>query len=85
MNNVAVIKNGDIQVMSAVTGIYHSEYNKDKTDPVKFLQIWMFPNKRNVEPRYDQVTLKPEDRHNQLQQILSPNPDDASVWIYQVA
>jgi redox-sensitive bicupin YhaK (pirin superfamily) len=85
MNNVAVIKNGDIQVMSAGTGIQHSEYNKDKTEPVKFLQIWVFPNQRNVEPRYDQISLKPEDRHNQLQQILSPNPDDAGVWIYQNA
>lgn len=85
MDNVAVIKNGDVQAMSAGTGIYHSEHNKDKTNPVKFLQIWVFPNQRNVPPRYDQVTLKPEDRHNRLQQILSPNPDDDGVWIYQNA
>lgn len=85
MNNVAVIKNGDIQVMSAGTGIYHSEYNKDTNKPVKFLQIWVFPNKRNVKPRYDQLTLQAEDRHNKLQQVLSPNPDDAGVWIYQDA
>ncbi len=85
MNNVAVIKNGDIQVMSAGTGMYHSEYNADHVNAVKFLQIWVFPNKRNVTPRYDQVTLRPEDRHNQLQQILSPNPDDAGVWIHQNA
>ncbi|MGN6179242.1 MAG: pirin family protein [Mucilaginibacter sp.] len=85
MNNVAVIKNGDIQVMSAGTGIYHSEYNKDTNKPVKFLQIWVFPNKRNVKPRYDQLTLQTEDRHNKLQQVLSPNPDDAGVWIYQDA
>jgi len=85
MNNVAVIKNGDIQVMSAGTGIYHSEYNKDRAHRVKFLQIWVYPNKKNVEPRYDQVTLKAEDRHNKLQQILSPNADDEGVWIYQNA
>ena len=85
MNNVAVIKNGDIQVMSAGTGIYHSEYNKDAQKSVKFLQIWVFPNKRNVKPRYDQLTLQTEDRHNKLQQVLSPNPDDAGVWIYQDA
>lgn len=85
MNNVAVIQNGDIQVMSAGTGIYHSEYNKDRQHRVKFLQIWVYPNKLNVEPRYDQVTLKAEDRHNKLQQILSPNPDDEGVWIYQNA
>jgi redox-sensitive bicupin YhaK (pirin superfamily) len=85
MNNVAVIKNGDIQAMSAGTGIYHSEYNKDRQHRVKFLQIWVFPDKRNVEPRYDQVTLKAEDRHNKLQQILSPNADDEGVWIHQNA
>jgi len=85
MNNVAVIKNGDIQAMSAGTGIYHSEYNKDREHRVKFLQIWVFPNKKNVEPRYDQVTLKVEDRHNKLQQILSPNAGDEGVWIHQDA
>lgn len=85
MNNVAVIKNGDIQAMSAGTGIYHSEYNKDRTQRVKFLQIWVYPDKKNVEPRYDQITLNLEDRHNKLQQILSPYPDDAGVWIHQNA
>ena len=85
MGNVAVIKNGDIQVMSAGTGIQHSEYNKNKDKTVKFLQIWVFPNKKNVTPRYDQITIKEEDRHNKLQQILSPNADDAGVWIHQNA
>jgi quercetin 2,3-dioxygenase len=85
MNNVAVIKNGDIQAMSAGTGIYHSEYNKDREHRVKFLQIWVYPNKKNVEPRYDQITLNQEDRHNKLQQILSPNPGDEGVWIHQDA
>ena len=83
MGTISVIKHGDVQVMSAGTGIYHSEYNKNKDKPVKFLQIWVFPNKKNVEPRYDQITLNLGDRQNQLQQILSPNPDDAGVWIYQ--
>lgn len=85
MGNVAVIRNGDIQVMSAGTGITHSEYNKNKSQQVKFLQIWVFPNKRNVTPRYDQITLNPADRHNKLQQIVSPNPNDAGVWINQNA
>lgn len=85
MNNVAVIKNGDIQAMSAGTGIYHSEYNNDRNKDVKFLQIWIYPNKKNVEPRYDQLTLSLEDRHNKLQQILSPNAGDAGVWIHQDA
>lgn len=85
MGNVSVIKNGDIQVMSAGTGIYHSEYNKNKDREVKFLQIWVFPKTQNVRPRYDQITLKSEDRQNKLQQILSPNPDDEGVWIHQDA
>jgi redox-sensitive bicupin YhaK (pirin superfamily) len=85
MGNTTVIRNGDVQVMSAGTGITHSEYNKNEDKPVKFLQIWVFPNKRDVAPRYDQITLKPEDRKNKLQQILSPNPDDAGVWIHQNA
>ncbi len=85
MGNITVIKNGDIQVMSAGTGVQHSEYNKSKDKQVKFLQIWVFPNKKNVTPRYDQITLKEEDRHNKLQQILSPNADDDGVWIHQNA
>jgi redox-sensitive bicupin YhaK (pirin superfamily) len=85
MGNVAVIKKGDIQILSAGTGITHSEYNRNKDAQVKFLQIWVFPNKRNVTPRYDQLSLKPEDRHNKLQQILSPNADDAGVWLQQDA
>ena len=85
MGNTTVIKNGDIQVMSAGTGIRHSEYNKNKEVPVKFLQIWVFPNKRNVTPRYDQITLNAEDRKNRFQQILSPSADDEGVWIHQNA
>lgn len=85
MGNVAVIKHGDVQVMSAGTGIFHSEYNKNKDHLVKFLQIWVFPNKKNVTPRYDQITLDIADRHNKLQQILSPDKDDTGVWIHQNA
>ena len=85
MGNISVIKSGDVQVMSAGTGITHSEYNKNKDRLVKFLQIWIIPNKNNVKPRYDQITLKNSDRHNTFQQILSPNADDAGVWIYQDA
>jgi quercetin 2,3-dioxygenase len=85
MGNTTIIKQGDIQVMSAGTGIYHSEYNKNKEEAVKFLQIWIMPNQRNVEPRYDQITLNPSDRKNNFQQILSPNPSDEGVWIYQNA
>lgn len=85
MGNTTVIRKGDIQVMSAGTGIHHSEYNKNRDEEVKFLQIWIYPNKRNVTPRYDQVTLELKDRHNKLQQVLSPDPDDEGVWIHQDA
>lgn len=85
MGTVAVIKKGDVQVMSAGSGVTHSEYNKNKDKQVKFLQIWVFPNKKNVKPRYGQVTLKDEDRHNKLQQIVSPDPNDEGAWINQDA
>jgi quercetin 2,3-dioxygenase len=85
MGNVSVIKFGDIQVMSAGTGIFHSEYNRNKEKRVKFLQIWVFPNKHNVTPRYDQITLNIADSHNKLQQIVSPHADDAGAWIHQIA
>lgn len=85
MNNTAVIKSGDIQVLSAGSGITHSEYNKNKDRPVKLLQIWVLPNKHNVSPRYDQISLNIEDRHNKFQQVLSPNSNDSGVWIHQEA
>ncbi|RRJ91619.1 pirin family protein [Paenimyroides tangerinum] len=78
-----IIKEGDIQVMSAGTGITHSEYNANKDKEVKFLQIWVFPNKFEVEPRYDQMTFP--DVRNELVQIISPNQDDAGLWIHQDA
>jgi redox-sensitive bicupin YhaK (pirin superfamily) len=85
MGNVSVIRHGDIQVMSAGTGIYHSEFNKNKDREVKFLQIWVFPDKKNVTPRYGQITLNLADRKDKLQQIVSPNIEDEGVWIHQNA
>lgn len=85
MGNITVIKEGDIQVMSAGTGISHSEYNKNHDKEVKFLQIWVFPNKKNVEPRYDQISIKDIEKQNAFYQVLSPNKDDQGVWIHQNA
>ncbi|MBI1266676.1 MAG: pirin family protein [Cryomorphaceae bacterium] len=85
MGNVAVIREGDLQVMSAGTGITHSEYNKNADKEVKFLQIWVFPNKRGVTPRYDQIKLSTANMDNRFAQILSPNADDEGVWIHQDA
>ncbi len=85
MGNVTVIKEGDVQVMSAGTGIFHSEYNKNADKDVKFLQIWLFPNAKNVTPRYDQISIRDIEKDNELNQILSPSKDDAGVWIHQDA
>lgn len=85
MGNSSVIRAGEIQVMSAGSGITHSEFNHYSDKKLKLLQIWIFPNKQNVKPRYDQLKLNPEDRQNKLQQILSPVPEEAGVWIHQNA
>lgn len=85
MGNSAIIKEGEIQVMSAGTGIFHSEFNASTSDKVKFLQIWIFPNKRDVQPRYDQIELPDLQTKNKLHQVLSPNADDAGVWVHQNA
>ena len=85
MGNVTVIKEGDVQVMSAGTGVTHSEYNKNKDKEVKFLQIWVFPNKKNVTPRYDQISLRDIAKENAFYQVLSPNKEDEGVWIQQDA
>lgn len=84
MGNVQVIRSGDVQIMSAGTGIYHSEYNKNAQEPVNFLQIWVFPKERNIEPRYDQKTYDPAGRVNKWQIVVAPDNEDA-VWINQNA
>jgi len=85
MGNVATIKQGDVQVMSAGTGVFHSEYNKNSDADVKFLQIWLFPKTKNVEPRYDQISIGTIEKRNEFSQILSPTKDDQGVWIHQDA
>ena len=85
MGNTTVIRSGDVQAMSAGTGIQHSEYNKSKEEHVKFLQIWLFPKQRNVTPRYDQISIKDLKKKNELYQILSPNQNDEGVWVHQDA
>ncbi len=85
MGNGAVVKNGDVQVMSAGTGIRHSEFNANDDQDVKLLQIWLFPKKKNVTPRYDQISIKNIRKENEFYQILSPHSDDDGVWIHQDA
>jgi hypothetical protein len=85
MGNHGIVKYGDVQVMSAGSGVTHSEFNASKEKQVKLFQIWLFPNKDNVKPRYDQLTLDVNDRHNKLQQIISPEKEKAGLWIHQDA
>ena len=85
IGNEGVIETGEIQVMSAGTGITHSEMNADANEPVRFLQIWVIPNVMNVTPRYQQVRMDDIMQPNEFNQVLSPNVDDAGVWIHQDA
>ena len=85
MGHKEVIQSGDIQAMSAGTGITHSEYNASSDKYLKLLQIWVIPKLRNVTPRYGQASFKKEDRINKLQQIVSPGPTDDGMWIHQDA
>lgn len=86
MGNTQVIKQGDVQVMSAGTGVQHSEKNKNHDQPVKFFQIWVFPNQKNVEPRYDQQHFDDTEKHNRLLTVVSPlGSNDPGVQIHQEA
>lgn len=85
MGNEATIKTGDVQVMSAGTGIKHSEFNPNADLQTKLFQIWLFPNKENVTPRYQQITLDKSLQKNAFAQVLSPNENDEGVWIHQDA
>ena len=81
----AIIRKGDVQVMSAGTGIVHSEKNASKESEVKFLQIWVIPNKHNVTPRYDQKSFDQNERQNKLALVVSPMGETDGVNIYQDA
>lgn len=79
-----IIQQGDVQIMSAGRGIKHSEMNANSNSPVKFLQIWVMPAERNIEPRYEQKSFPAEGRKNKLQTVVAPNNEEA-VWINQDA
>ncbi len=83
--NEHVINTGDVQIMSAGSGLYHSEYNASKKDPVNFLQIWVFPKERDIKPRYDQKTFSEKERENKLQLVVSPEKNGNALWINQDA
>jgi len=80
-----VIKAGDVQIMSAGSGVQHSEANDSATDPVTLFQVWVFPKERNIAPRYDQRTFDVAERNNQWQIVVSPREADKALWINQDA
>jgi len=79
-----VIQTGEVQIMSAGSGLTHSEYNASKTDEVNFLQIWVFPKVKDIQPRYDQMVFEPSGRANKVQTVVSPD-DEQALWINQDA
>lgn len=86
MGHIEVIKEGEVQVMSAGTGIQHSEYNHSKTNAVNFLQLWIFPKERNIKPRYDQRAFNDADKKNSFLTIISPDGNNnKTIWINQDA
>lgn len=74
-----IINTGDLQIMSAGSGIFHSEYNASTTDPLYLLQIWIHPRAHNLPPRYDQITFNPADRQNRFQTVVSPSGEEAET------
>jgi quercetin 2,3-dioxygenase len=80
-----IIQAGDIQIMSAGSGVQHSEANASATDPVTLFQVWIFPKERNIKPRYDQKTFDVTERANQWQTVVSPIAADQALWINQDA
>lgn len=83
--NKEVIKAGEIQIMSAGSGLTHSEFNNSKKEFVNLFQIWVFPKEKNITPRYDQKVFDPEERKNKFQIVVSPNEKDRALWINQDA
>lgn len=82
---IGTISAGEVQIMSAGSGIRHSEFNASADDTVNLLQIWVFPKVRNITPRYDQRAFTPEERKNTLRVVVSPDEKDDALWINQDA
>jgi len=83
--NKEVIKAGEVQIMSAGSGLTHSEFNNSKKEFVNLFQIWVFPKEKNITPRYDQKIFNPEERKNKFQIVVSPDEKDGALWINQDA
>ncbi len=85
MGNLGIINEGEIQVMSAGSGIFHSEFNKNSDKSINLLQLWVLPKKQHVEPRYDQCSIEGLRKPNSFYMVLSPHPEDNVMWIHQDA
>jgi len=85
MGNIGVINAGEVQVMSAGTGVVHSEYNHSKTEAANTLQIWLFPKEENIKPRYDQKNFNELLKINELATLISPDKTGDALWINQDA
>ena len=85
MGTKQTIKPGEIQAMSAGSGLTHSEFNNSNTEEINLLQIWVFPKERDIEPRYEQKVFKTEERKNKFQTVVSPEKTNGAMWINQNA
>jgi quercetin 2,3-dioxygenase len=87
IGNTQIILAGEVQVMTAGTGIYHAEYNHSETEPVKFFQLWIFPREKGLKPRYDQILFDEAENQDQLVTLVTPdtNPMEGTLWIHQDA
>lgn len=85
LGSEGTIEYGEVQIMSAGSGIQHSEFNGSASDEVNLLQIWVFPKERNIKPRYDQKRFDPAKGMNQFQVLVSPEANDETMWINQDA
>jgi quercetin 2,3-dioxygenase len=85
IGNVQIINQGEVQVMSAGTGIYHAEYNHSETEDVKFFQLWIFPREKDLKPRYDQMLFAKQEKTDQLVTLVTPDThqSEGSLWIHQ--
>ncbi len=85
MGHTQIIRTGDVQIMSAGTGVVHSEFNHSKTEPVSLLQIWVLPQKMSLPPRYEQKSFNLQNRLNRFQNVVSPEKSEGTLWINQEA
>jgi hypothetical protein len=85
MGTKQTLKPGEIQIMSAGSGLTHSEFNNSETERINLLQIWVFPKERDIEPRYDQKVFDTSERKNKFQTVVSPEKENGAMWINQDA